>query len=297
MSDYSLGMMQSGKDALEQLKKEIYRDDKPYRTVQTRIEELTPEERKKLVQVAQIVLAFQRENVRGTGVTDIDYMGLIERLYRGLKPDLKVLLNDVLTAIEPVKVVKKPKPDYRDALLKMYDQDERFKTPLPKYELPIQEPFKDTPEPKAKPSPTLPPKQTQQPSFLSRLEDSESSGRSDAEIKLDDGRKFVGKLQFGEARLKDYQKATGTKFTQQEFKDNLALQDRVAAWHLEDLAKAVDELGDAAKGYSKEGLLAVGHLGGKSGMEQFVKSKGQYDPEDALGTSLSDYYNKFSGAA
>ena len=49
MSDYSLGMMQSGNDALEQLKKEIYRDDKPYRTVQTRIEELTPEERKKLV--------------------------------------------------------------------------------------------------------------------------------------------------------------------------------------------------------------------------------------------------------
>ena len=297
MSDYSLGMMQSGNDALEQLKKEIYRDDKPYRTVQTRIEELTPEERKKLVQVAQIVLAFQRENVRGTGVTDIDYMGLIERLYRGLKPDLKVLLNDVLTAIEPVKVVKKPKPDYRDKLLKMYDQDERFKVPLPKYDLPLQEPFKDAPEPKAKPSPTLPPEPTQQASFLSRLEDSESSGRSDAEITLDDGRKFVGKLQFGEARLKDYQKATGTKFTQQEFKDNLALQDRVAAWHLEDLAKAVDELGDAAKGYSKEGLLAVGHLGGKSGMEQFVKSKGQYDPEDALGTSLSEYYDKFSGAA
>ena len=63
------------------------------------------------------------------------------------------------------------------------------------------------------------------------------------------------------------------------------------------MAKAVDELGDAAKGYSKEGLLAVGHLGGKSGMEQFVKSKGQYDPEDALGTSLSEYYDKFSGAA
>ena len=107
----------------------------------------------------------------------------------------------------------------------------------------------------------------------------------------------MGKLQFGEARLKDYQKATGTKFTQQEFKGNLALQDRVAAWHLEDLSKAVDELGDAAKGYSKEGLLAVGHLGGKSGMKQFVKSKGQYDPEDTLGTSLSEYYNKFSGAA
>ena len=86
--------------------------------------------------------------------------------------------------------------------------------------------------------------------FLERLVQSESSGRSDAEITLDDGRKFVGKLQFGEARLKDYQEATGTKFTQQEFKDNLALQDRVAAWHLDDLSKAVDKLGDAAEGKS-----------------------------------------------
>ena len=129
-----------------------------------------------------------------------------------------------------------------------------------------------------------------------KLEASESSGRTDAAITLDDGRKYVGKLQFGEARLKDYQNSTGTKFSQAQFKDNLALQDRVAAWHVKDLAKAVDDLGDSAKGYSKEGLLAVGHLGGKSGMEQFVKSKGQYDPEDALGTSLSEYYNKFSGA-
>ena len=31
-------------------------------------------------------------------------------------------------------------------------------------------------------------------------------------------------------------------------------------------------------------------------MKQFVKSKGQYDPEDTLGTSLSEYYDKFSGA-
>jgi len=53
--------------------------------------------------------------------------------------------------------------------------------------------------------------------FLDKLIESESSGRSDAEITLDDGRRFVGKLQFGEARLKDYQKATGTSFTQEEF--------------------------------------------------------------------------------
>ena len=72
-------------------------------------------------------------------------MGLIERLRQGLQPHLKVLLSDVLNELEPVKVIKKPKPDYREALLKMYDQDERFKTPLPEYDLPIQQPVKDKP--------------------------------------------------------------------------------------------------------------------------------------------------------
>ena len=111
-------------DALEQLKKEIYRDDKPYRTVQTRIGDLTPEDRKQLVQVARIVLAFQRENVRGTGVSDIDYMGLIERLYRGLKPDLKVLLADVLQEIEPVKVVAKEKA--KPTGMSLYENEKYF---------------------------------------------------------------------------------------------------------------------------------------------------------------------------
>jgi len=97
--------------------------------------------------------------------------------------------------------------------------------------------------------------------------------------------------------LKDYQKATGTSFTQEEFKENLALQDRVAAWHLNDIDKAIDGLGDDAKGYSRDGLRAVAHLGGVGGMKKYVKSKGQYNPSDQLGTSLSDYYNKFSGKA
>ena len=50
-------------------------------------------------------------------------MGLIERLYRGLKPDLKVLLSDVLNKIEPVKVVAKEKA--KPTAMSLYD-DERF---------------------------------------------------------------------------------------------------------------------------------------------------------------------------
>lgn len=224
MSEYSLGMMQSGNDALEQLKKEIYRDDKPYRTVQTRIGDLTPEERKQLVQVARIVLAFQRENVRGTGVTDIDYMGLIERLYRGLKPDLKVLLADVLQEIEPVEVVakKEAKPSGRsiyedERYFPKRDQlskaEEKIKGFNPRASLGERANAQQIKAPSAtvgkeeslfnldntallNSKNTTESRDVANETFLERLVQSESSGRSDAEITLDDGRKFVGKLQF-----------------------------------------------------------------------------------------------------
>ena len=130
--------------------------------------------------------------------------------------------------------------------------------------------------------------------FLARLTQSESSGNSQAEITIKDGRRFVGKLQFGQARLKDYQAATGQKFTQDQFKANEALQDEVAQWHFQDIDKTIDALGDAAKGYDHDGLRAAAHISGKSGMAKFVKSGGQYNPSDELGTSLQDYYRKFS---
>ena len=47
-------------------------------------------------------------------------------------------------------------------------------------------------------------------------------------------------------------------------------------------------------GYNRDGLRAVAHLGGKSGMAQYVKSDGKFNPSDELGTSLEDHYNKFA---
>jgi len=100
--------------------------------------------------------------------------------------------------------------------------------------------------------------------------------------------------QFGDARLSDYRKATGAKFTTQEFKEDLELQHKVASWHIKDIDKAIDRLGDEAKDYDRNWLRSVAHLGRIDGMKRFVRTKGQYDPKDELGTSLSDYYGKFS---
>jgi hypothetical protein len=133
-----------------------------------------------------------------------------------------------------------------------------------------------------------------QGSFMDRLTQSESGGNSDAQITIADGRRFVGKLQFGAARLADYKAASGKRFTQNQFQNDPALQDEVASWHFNDIDKAIDALGDQAKGYDRDGLRSVAHLGGKGGMTQFVTTGGKYNPADELGTSLKDYYNKFS---
>ena len=129
--------------------------------------------------------------------------------------------------------------------------------------------------------------------FLDKLAMSESSGKCDAEIKIKDGRQYTGKYQFGEARLTDYRRATKEKFTTTHFRRNPALQDKAASWHVAYIQNEIDKLGDKANEFHHDGLKAVAHLGSIGGVKSFVRSKGQYNPRDELGTSLRDYYDKF----
>lgn len=137
----------------------------------------------------------------------------------------------------------------------------------------------------------------EQSDFMGSLMRSESGGRADAEYVRRDGRRHVGLLQFSEARLQDYRNATGEAFTQDQFMQDMELQQRVGQWHVADIDKAIDDLGSEAAGYDRDGLRAIAHLGGQGGMRRFVRSNGEYNPSDELGTSLSDYYARFSSGA
>ena len=134
-------------------------------------------------------------------------------------------------------------------------------------------------------------------SFMDALTASESGGRADAEYTTRDGRRHVGLLQFSDARLQDYRNATGETFTQDQFIQDAELQTRVSQWHIASIDTAIDALGEAASGLDRDGLRAVAHLGGEAGMRRFVRSNGGYNPSDELGTSLSDYYARFSSGA
>lgn len=131
-------------------------------------------------------------------------------------------------------------------------------------------------------------------SFTSKLLQSESSGRFNLTTVSDPetGEKVFGGFQFSEDRLADYKRATGDEFTTEEFLSKPNLQKRVTEWHIADLDELIDTL-DRSKFTSRDGLRAVGHLGGRTGLKKFVESGGKYNPSDRFKTSLMDYYNKF----
>ena len=126
--------------------------------------------------------------------------------------------------------------------------------------------------------------------WINRMAQSESGGDYSAVNSLG----YTGLLQFGQERLNDFNQANGTSFTLAEFRDSPDIQDRVNVWHVNDIDRAINSRGYLEQGWSLDGLRAVAHLGGIEGMHRFVESGGTYNPSDAYGTSLANYYERFS---
>lgn len=134
--------------------------------------------------------------------------------------------------------------------------------------------------------------------FANALMMSESSGQSDAQITTVSGgteQTMTGLFQFSEDRLEDYMNQTGASFSIEEFREDEDLQKDVFAWHIADIDRVIEDNNLLDLGYTQNGLRAVAHLGGITGMLRYARSSGRYNPEDEFGTSLSDYYNRFEG--
>ena len=275
------GLMEvTGNENLTKLKEKIFGSTQPKRSLDYRIGQLTDQERLTFENALKFTMFLQQDQVKRKGYSDISHADTISTINRGISAELKQLVVEVLEHFLDIKIKPKPKEKYDG--MSLYDRPE-FQ-PLREAELAAML--------GRKPQPTPEPKQS---SFREQLEQSESSGQSDAEMTLDDGRKYVGLMQMGKARLTDYMKANNTSFTQEQFKNDPELQDKVGDWHLADIDKAIDALGDEAKAYNRDGLRAAAHISGKIGMKKFVQSKGKYNPSDQLGTSVQDYATKREG--
>lgn len=131
--------------------------------------------------------------------------------------------------------------------------------------------------------------------FYADLSMSESSSDSKKRRVNKDGTEYAGELQFGNDRLMDYMRATGAAFEMDEFVDDPLLQKEVGAWHIRDIDKQIAKIKNIPDKFSdRNGLRAVAHLGGITGMKKFISSGGEYNKKDELGTNLMKYYIKFS---
>ena len=114
-----------------------------------------------------------------------------------------------------------------------------------------------------------------------------------------------GRGQFGVARLQEAAAAgaipQGT--TPQQFMQSEELQKSAENWHFAKIDRAIQAngfdrlIGQRINGVpiTVEGLRAVAHLGGEQGMKRFVETGGAYNPSDANGTSLMDYFRQHGG--
>lgn len=125
------------------------------------------------------------------------------------------------------------------------------------------------------------------------------------EVGAGGARGHFGRGQFGVARIQEAANAgaipQGT--TPQQFMNSPELQQRAEQWHVADIrsnikANGFDQLiGQRIRGVpiTEKGLIAVAHLGGVNGMKKFVETQGGYNPTDANGTSLFDYFSRHGG--
>lgn len=197
-----------------------------------------------------------------------------------------------------------------DALLAAYDQSQGLTPAAPRATglaalgqmfMPQAQP---TP-PQSVPAPAAPGGSTSPASLISN----ESGGRWDAQNSATGAgglKGHFGRIQFGQARLQEAQAAgaipTGT--TPQAFMASPEIQQNAERWHWGDIDQSIKQngfdrlIGQASIGgvpVTAEGLRAVAHLGGKEGMRKFVETQGAYNPADANGTRLSDYFARHGG--
>ncbi|QCG94966.1 hypothetical protein E6C67_14120 [Azospirillum sp. TSA2s] len=152
--------------------------------------------------------------------------------------------------------------------------------------------------------------------FASLLAQSENGGRIGGFNKQGYG----GKYQFGEAALENagvYTPGSDPKEnawlgqfnipgmpevrTAKDFFGNEAAQDAAFGVYRSGLEKEIagrglDQfIGQTVGGVpiTKDGILAMMHLGGPTGAERFLTTGGQYNPADSNGTKLSDYAGRF----
>ena len=225
---------------------------KTQQTLSQRVDSLPEVQQRQVLSFAQLLktgMSLQTE--------PISWASLIENFYPNLNSNLKSVIAAVLQESDPQELVGIKRSNFREEAQAAFLDDYAAKLEPAKPTTPVKytddevntimnNVYRDTYGREANFGNT-------NQAFLNKLALSESSGKTDAEITIKDGRTFTGKYQLGEARLTDYRRAKKEKFSTADFKQDEALQDMVAAWHFSDISSEIDKLGDKANEYDRDG--------------------------------------------
>jgi hypothetical protein len=146
------------------------------------------------------------------------------------------------------------------------------------------------------------------------LAHNESSDRWDATNDADGagGKGHFGRVQFSRARLEEAKKAGAipADMTPEQFLRDTDAQVAAEKWHFQDIRNFIKRrgldryIGQTINGVkvTMDGMIAVAHLGGQTGLLKHLTSGGTYNPSDSYidkrtgqrvkGNTLSDYMRK-----
>ena len=268
------GLMQAQQEATplyDQIVAPIFKSSRP-KSIEAQLHELSEANRNLVLTLVRHGQMLSRMASFGADLTS--YSDLLQQSYPQVRSDLRALAAAILDKAAPLPERSGSKPVQR--------------TPREQALEELYGPIKAAPtqQPDPLPQPTS--------GFLEQLMPSESSGRQDASVTIKDGRTFSGLWQIGDAVKQDYMAARGISFTDENFLNDAKLQRSVAEFQLQRIDSAIDALGEKASAYDRNGLRAAAWLAGIGGMRRWVGTGGKANPADELGTSLSDYYAKFS---
>jgi hypothetical protein len=249
----------------------LFKSSRP-KSIEQQLQDLTPVNRNTVLALVRHGQFVSRMASFGAELSG--YSELLQQSHPQVSPDLRALAAAILDKAAPLPEQTEAKPVQQTPREKAADE---LYGPVP-----------------ASPSQQRNPQPQPQSDFLEQLMHSESSGRQDASITIKDGRTFQGLWQIGPAVKQDYMAARDISFTDADFLGDAKLQRSVAEFQLQRIDSAIDALGEKASAYDRNGLRAAAWLAGIGGMRRWVSTGGKANPSDQLGTSVTDYYNKFS---
>lgn len=120
------------------------------------------------------------------------------------------------------------------------------------------------------------------------------------------GRKgHFGRVQFGKDRLDEAKRAGAipSDMTPDQFLKSPDAQRNAEKWHFGNIQDNIDKtglnqyIGKNVNGttITRDGIVAMAHLGGFAGAKKFLETGGKYNPSDSNGTTLSAYAKTHAG--